>query len=161
MSNDSIKQVIVMRTRYPDGKGGFFKPRTGKLIAQGAHASMAVLLRPQWSALGYVVEETSPVDALVRLGPAPDQEPEVYLVGTTPDMREWLQGSFTKVCVQVDSEEELRQIVAAAEAAKLPVALIEDLGRTEFHGVKTATCCAIGPAKAHDIDPITGHLRLL
>jgi PTH2 family peptidyl-tRNA hydrolase len=39
-----IKQVIVMRIQYPDGKGGFFKLRTGKQIAQGAHASMKVIL---------------------------------------------------------------------------------------------------------------------
>jgi PTH2 family peptidyl-tRNA hydrolase len=38
------KQVIVMRIQYPDNKGGFFKLRTGKQIAQGAHASMKVIL---------------------------------------------------------------------------------------------------------------------
>ena len=40
----SIKQVIIMRLQFPDGKGGTFKPRTGKLIAQGSHASMKVIL---------------------------------------------------------------------------------------------------------------------
>ena len=32
---DEVKQVIVMRTKYPDGKGGFFQLRKGELIAQG------------------------------------------------------------------------------------------------------------------------------
>jgi PTH2 family peptidyl-tRNA hydrolase len=76
-------------------------------------------------------------------------------------MAEWIQGLFTKICVQVGSEEALLDIVAQAKAAGLPVALIEDAGNTEFHGVTTPTCCAIGPADATAIDAITGNLRLL
>ena len=34
-------------------------------------------------------------------------------------------------------------------------------GATEFHGVKTITCCAIGPAQDVDLQPVTGHLKLL
>ena len=40
------------------------------------------------------------------------------------------------------------------------VQLCVDAGRTEFHGVPTATCCAIGPDWPERIDPITGHLKL-
>jgi peptidyl-tRNA hydrolase len=42
-----IKQVIVVRTTYPHPtkEGEFFKPRSGKLIAQACHAAMAFLTR--------------------------------------------------------------------------------------------------------------------
>jgi len=39
--------------------------------------------------------------------------------------------------------------------------VIVDSGLTEFHGVKTKTCLAIGPNKKEDIDKITGSLKLL
>jgi PTH2 family peptidyl-tRNA hydrolase len=39
--------------------------------------------------------------------------------------------------------------------------LIVDAGTTEFHGVPTKTCCAVGPAWADAVDAITGGLPLL
>jgi peptidyl-tRNA hydrolase, PTH2 family len=65
------------------------------------------------------------------------------------------------VCVRVDSEEELLCVVKAAQEAGLLVQLCVDAGRTEFHGVPTPTCCAVGPDFPERIDPITGHLKLL
>ena len=145
-----IKQVIVMRTKYPDGKGGFFTPRKGKMIAQGAHASMKVFFDRRVGGLGSTVNERLPQPAA-----------NVLVVPLDALMDAWVEGLFTKVCVQVDSEEALLAIVAEARVAGLPVALIEDAGQTEFHGVKTATCCAVGPADAEAIDRITGGLKLL
>ena len=40
---NAVKQIIVIRTKYPDNNGGFRKLRTGKLISQACHASMAFL----------------------------------------------------------------------------------------------------------------------
>jgi PTH2 family peptidyl-tRNA hydrolase len=107
--------------------------RRGKEIAQGAHASMI------WLALrirqpGYAFTEAE---------------------------RRWLDGAFTKVCVRVDSEEELLAVVQRAKGAGVLVQLCVDAGRTEFHGVPTPTCCAVGPDYPERIDPITGHLKLL
>lgn len=76
-------------------------------------------------------------------------------------LSQWLEGSFTKVCVSVSSEQELLDIVAAAKAAGVLNALITDSGLTEFHGVPTNTCAAIGPDFPERIDPLTGHLSLL
>jgi peptidyl-tRNA hydrolase, PTH2 family len=124
------KQVIVMRKDLG--------MRKGKMIAQGAHASMKVLLDG-----AHVTAETVaiPLDAATR---------------------EWLvSGRFTKVCVSVDSEAALDAIVERARLAAVPFALIVDSGRTEFHGVPTKTCCAIGPAWAEAVDAITGELPLL
>lgn len=79
----------------------------------------------------------------------------------TPAMTAWLGGRFTKVCVAVGSEVELDEIHARALAAGLPCALIVDAGKTEFHGVPTRTCLAVGPAWADEVDAITGGLPLL
>lgn len=123
------KQVIVMRKDL--------NMRKGKMIAQGAHASMKVLL-----------------DAGVRT----DAALTIPLDGA---LAAWLGGRFTKVCVAVDSADALAAVVDRARAAGLPCALIVDAGQTEFHGVPTPTCCAVGPAWADEVDAITGGLPLL
>lgn len=130
MTERVAKQVIVMRKDLG--------MRKGKMIAQGAHAAMAVLLD------GAKASETELVIAL---------DAAAY---------QWLvTGRFTKVCVGVDSEAALDDVIARARAAKLPCALITDAGKTEFHGVPTKTCCAVGPAWADEVDAITGALPLL
>ncbi|KKN36847.1 hypothetical protein LCGC14_0769370, partial [marine sediment metagenome] len=63
-----------------------------------------------------------------------------------PDVKEWLNGIFKKVVVRVDSEEELLTIYQKALNANLVCSLIQDAGRTEFHGVPTYTTVAVGPA---------------
>lgn len=137
----TIKQVIVMRDDL--------NMRKGKMVAQGAHASMGAILN-----LGH----TSEIEH--------DEEPsssrmfEIFL-DDYPDVWEWLRGSFTKICVRVSSEEQLKAIYQQAVDAGLPCSLITDSGKTEFNGVPTMTCCAIGPARAEDLDPITGELKLL
>lgn len=123
------KQVIVMRKDL--------NMRKGKMIAQGAHASLAVLVR------------AAAIDGA-----------KLELALTAP-MQAWLTEKFTKITVSVDSEAALEAIVAKAAAANVPHALITDAGRTEFHGVPTKTCCAIGPAWVDDVDAITGDLPLL
>jgi len=119
------KQVIVMRTDL--------NMRKGKMIAQGAHASLKVLL---------------------------DNDDIRESAGWTA-RGEWLDGVFTKICLRVDSEEELLELHSIAMLAGLHSALITDAGRTEFGGVPTNTCLAIGPEYPEDLDPITGHLKLL
>jgi peptidyl-tRNA hydrolase, PTH2 family len=52
-------------------------------------------------------------------------------------------------------------VVQAAKDAGVLVQLVVDAGKTEFHGVPTPTCCAVGPDYPERIDPITGHLKLL
>lgn len=125
----AAKQVIVMRKDLG--------MRKGKMIAQGAHASLRVLL-----------ERGEP-------------EGDRYVISMTDAMKAWLTDRFTKVCVSVDSEAALDAVVARAKAAGVPCALIVDAGQTEFHGVPTKTCCAIGPAWVADVDAITGDLPLL
>jgi len=123
---NTIKQVIVMRNDL--------NMRKGKMIAQGAHASLSFLTRR--------LENSDKIKL---------SKPE----------QEWLDSSFAKVCVRVDSEQQLLEIFQKAKHAMLEVHLITDSGKTEFHGEPTLTCLAIGPDYSSKIDQITGSLQLL
>ncbi len=74
--------------------------------------------------------------------------------------QEWVAGPIAKICVYVETEEELVALADRAREAGLPYALITDAGHTEFHGVPTRTALGIGPAYPEELDPITGHLPL-
>jgi PTH2 family peptidyl-tRNA hydrolase len=78
-----------------------------------------------------------------------------------PELIEWLDCGFTKICVRADSLKELLDVGEKAKEANLPVAVVVDSGKTEFHGASTITCLAIGPAESEEIDKITGELKLL
>lgn len=130
-----VKQVIVMRKDLG--------MRKGKMIAQGSHASLGSLLkmaRREESGSGVKIEFNFPADSVLD---------------------KWLNGVFTKVCVYVESEQDLEEIKAKCEAAGIPNSLILDAGLTEFHGVPTKTCLGIGPWWSSEIDKITGSLPLL
>lgn len=75
-------------------------------------------------------------------------------------VKEWLSGPFAKICVTVDSEEQLDEIYNRAISAGLIAAMIVDSGRTEFAGIPTKTCIAIGPDSDENLRPITGELKL-
>jgi len=113
------------------------KMRRGKEIAQGAHASNAALTK-------YMTKN--------KRG----------WWGFYPPlaMENWLEDSFRKIVVIVNTEEELLDLYNRAKDNDIPSALITDNGATEFHGKKTITCCAIGPDYDEKIDNITGHLKL-
>ena len=74
--------------------------------------------------------------------------------------RAWLRDGQPKVVLKVNGEQELYDLADRAHAAGLPVQVIHDAGRTQVEE-GTPTCCAIGPAKADEIDAITGELSLL
>jgi PTH2 family peptidyl-tRNA hydrolase len=135
-----IKQVIVMRKDL--------NMRKGKMIAQGAHASMKVFLD-----MDRMWKETSIHKNNVIA--------DLTIVGFTEAMIAWMDGIFTKICVSVNSEAELLDIYNKAKEAGLPCSLIQDCGKTEFNNQPTYTCCALGPDKSEKIDIITGNLSLL
>ncbi|MHC1579351.1 MAG: peptidyl-tRNA hydrolase Pth2 [Candidatus Alkanophagales archaeon] len=74
--------------------------------------------------------------------------------------RLWLRGGQKKVVLKVRTLDELLELKRRAEALKLPCALIRDAGRTEIPE-GTVTALGIGPAKASEIDKVTGKLPLL
>jgi PTH2 family peptidyl-tRNA hydrolase len=125
------KQVIVIRRDL--------RMRRGKEIAQGAHAATA------WLA-----------DLILQTMRAND----VDHLALSPAEQAWLESSFRKVTVKVNSEEELVAVYQKALDAGLVVHLITDRGLTEFGGVPTRTCLAVGPDYDDLIDPVTGDLEL-
>jgi PTH2 family peptidyl-tRNA hydrolase len=128
---NKVKQIIIIRKDL--------HCRRGKMIAQGAHASMKIffdLMKYDFKTCCYTLRLNKP-------------------------MIEWMEGLFTKIVVGVDSEEELLEIYNKAKEKDLPCVLITDAGLTEFHGTPTNTAVAIGPGWSDEIDSITGHLSLL
>jgi peptidyl-tRNA hydrolase len=132
--------------------------RKGKMVSQGAHAALKVIL-----------------DMMVDYDPWDDMEMYEYLHKKKPKkytekhlkleegspLREWINGIFTKITCSCDSLEELKELYDAAYDAGLPCSMITDVGLTEFKGVSTITAIAIGPAENDKIDLITKDLKLL
>lgn len=136
-----VKQVIVMRADL--------KMRRGKECAQAAHASMKVIL-----------DMMKISDSSIDFGDDVERVDYVLTIPYHGAIDTWLEGNFAKICVAVNSEEELMNIFYSAKEARLPCALIVDSGKTEFNGVLTKTCIAIGPWYSEEIDKVTGHLKL-
>jgi len=132
-----MKQVIVIRKDL--------NMRKGKMIAQGAHASSEVCM---------VLADISWNSAMHDVGAKHDRWVHWF--------RQWeTQHAYTKICVSVDSEEELLLLRDKAVEAGIINSTVRDIGKTEFNGIPTYTALAIGPAPADILDPITGHLKLL
>jgi PTH2 family peptidyl-tRNA hydrolase len=123
------KQTIVLRKDL--------NMRKGKMIAQGAHASMR---------------------AILKLG---RQEGENFVIPLDERLAPWLLGRFKKICVSVNSEAELLALHERAQSLGLITALIQDAGLTEFGGVPTYTAVAVGPDREDRVDAVTGSLPLL
>jgi len=121
--NDRIKQTIIIRKDLNLSKG--------RLVTQGAHASIAFL-----------------TDLIKEYNPLLLSKAE----------KEWVYGTFFKVCVGVDSEKELLDIGYNAVMLGLSVKYIEE---TTGFDKPTVTCLAIGPDYSSKIDPVTKHLKLL
>jgi PTH2 family peptidyl-tRNA hydrolase len=137
------KQVIVIRKDL--------KMRKGKMIAQGAHASMAVILQMmKRESAGSVSNYNKIIGKRWTLDILPNTA-----------LESWLLGKFTKVCVYVESEKELDEVYDYAKSKGYPCSLIVDSGLTEFKNEPTKTAVAIGPEQIDLIDQVTGHLKLL
>ncbi len=127
---DKVKQVIVMRKDLNMSKG--------KMVTQGAHASIAFLTNK-------MKDNLSNPEAL-------------WWVNLSQAEKEWVYGTFFKVCVGVDSKKELLDIGYNAVMMGLSVKYIEE---TTGFDEPTFTCLAIGPDYSSKIDPVTKHLKLL
>lgn len=135
MSNE-IRQVILMRTDLD--------MPIGKMTSQSAHASLGAFLK---QTKRFKISDTTTKLEL-------EYEDGSY-------MNEWLDGIFTKITLEVKSEEKLLNLVKKAEEAGINVCLITDSGKTVFGGVPTITCACLGIAPKEELDKITGRLRLL
>ena len=126
----NVKQYIIARKDL--------NMPSGKLAAQAAHASVGALLK---------ATENVASGKLINYD-------------KFPDVKAWLEGDFAKVCLAVNSEEELERCYAIALENNIPCAYIIDNGTTVFNGVHTPTCVGIGPAKKEVIEPLFANLKL-
>jgi len=138
MTDESPKQWIILRKDL--------KMRKGKMVAQGAHASMKVIFDLWDEAYDDIFE--------LKLDGGCDIE-------HAKQIKEWISGTFTKITLSVDSEDELLELYEKAKSEGLPCSLVEDHGLTEFGGVKTKTAIAIGPAYPSQVQHLTGELKML
>lgn len=133
------KQMIIMRRDL--------KMRKGKIAAQASHACVEAVLK-----------------ALMKENRFNElKEEDGYMTLVTDDitpLTQWFKRGVAKVCVYVDSEEELLALNKKAIASGYLTSLIQDAGYTEFHGVPTYTCMAIEPLYIEDANKITGDLPL-
>ena len=132
----SPKQTIIWRKDL--------NCRTGKIASQIAHASMKVFLDRRNIREGFSNPQTAG-----------------YYIPMTPEMVEWVEGQFTKVVLGCKSLAEIYELESKAKELNIPYAIVTDSGKTEFHGVPTVTCIAIGPAKAEDVESITKQFPLM
>lgn len=133
---NKIKQVIVMRKDL--------NMRKGKIAAQAGHACVLAIFK----SINKLEDFTWSLNDDFIKG-----EDNSYL-------SQWLNNGFVKICVYVNSEEELLNIAKKADEKKIAYSLIKDNGYTEFHGVPTYTCIGFEPLPSCVIDEITGSLPL-
>ena len=135
------KMMIVMRRDL--------KMRKGKIAAQAGHACIDAILM-----------------ALNKEGRMNDFEMTLdgFNLKTTDKsvtpLSDWFSYGCAKVCVYVESEEELLSIAQKASEKGIIFSVITDAGMTEFHGVPTKTCLALEPLPAEVADELTGDLPL-
>ena len=72
----------------------------------------------------------------------------------------WLDNSYPKIVLQVETTQDLFALQEKANELKLPSALVIDEGRTELSN-GSITCLGIGPSTKELIDEVTGKLKLL
>lgn len=137
----NTKQIIVWRNDL--------KVRKGKIAAQVAHASMAFLTRE----LHWDTTQDGEEHMFHSLSFFSEKQAEA--------IQSWLKNSFRKIVVYVNSETELREIYKKALDKGFIASIITDNGATEFKGMPTVTCVAIGPANDDDFIGLTDHLPLL
>lgn len=136
------KQMLIVRRDL--------KMRKGKIAAQASHASVEAVLK------AIAKEDRGGQLRVTEDGYAYLEAPE----GQESPLTDWFRYGMAKICVYVDSEEELLALDAKAKEAGVVTALILDAGMTEFHGEPTYTALAFEPLEADKADELTGGLPL-
>ena len=125
------------------------KMRKGKIAAQAGHACIDAILMAL-SKEGRLNDFEMTDDGFILK----NRE-----MPSTP-LSDWFIHGCAKICVYVDSEEELLSIANKANERGIIASVITDAGMTEFHGVPTKTCLALEPLPAEIADELTGGLPL-
>lgn len=140
MSSYKAKQMIVMRKDL--------NMRKGKIAAQAGHACVLATLEALIS--HNLIGRLNRRAGRLELSSSDKYSPLV----------DWFNEGVAKVCVYVNSKEELLEIHKQGREKGFICSLICDAGITEFHNEPTYTCLAFEPLYPKQIDPITGGLPL-
>lgn len=134
------KQVIVVR------KDIDMSP--GKMGGQCAHAAMGVFFN--WMKQ-FSVDIPLNDNEFIR-------QYSISAYSESPEF-DYIEGSFTKVIVEVENEDELLELYNKASDMGFLTSIITDAARTEFTE-PTTTCICIGPISDEDCIGLTDHLKL-
>ena len=141
--NDNIKQVIIVRTDL--------NMRKGKMVAQGAHASMKVffdMMSTEKSELPvFQLDEEQKNSSGYVMKPVIKK---TILLWENDIVQKWMEGSFAKIVVGCNSEKELLDLKKQADDAGIINALILDEGRTEFRKI-CSKCSGSGRYTSKDM----------
>lgn len=148
---DSLfKQVIVVRKDL--------NMRKGKLAAQVAHASNYYITGLLSKFREEIPQDLMKIEDIDKIPDYFKKQYDTYF----RDLDYWMKESIhTKIVVGCDSEDELLRLIETGLNIGIPVNSVFDAGLTEFHGQRTLTCAAFGPAESELIDSVTKHLKLL
>lgn len=131
---DDIKQVFVVRKDL--------NMRKGKIAAQVSHACLNSFINQT---------KLNPIDTnSLALDP-----------NTNEKINKWIHGDYKKIVLQCETLDDLDRISLSCLTGGIYVERVWDLGLTEFNGVNTLTCIAIGPDFSSLIDPFTKDLKLM
>jgi PTH2 family peptidyl-tRNA hydrolase len=83
-----------------------------------------------------------------------------YESAPAKDRIAWMKSGQKKIVLRAKSITELYILKERARLAKIPSEIVVDAGLTQVPP-ETVTAIGIGPARAKEIDRITGHLKLL
>ena len=135
------KMMIVMRRDL--------KMRKGKIAAQAGHACIDAIIAALYKE-GRLNDFEMTSEGMILKNNRNESTP----------LSDWFEYGCAKICVYVDSEEELLNIAKKAEEKGIVASVITDAGMTEFHGVPTKTCLALEPLPYDGADELTGELPL-
>lgn len=136
------KQMLIVRRDL--------KMRKGKIAAQASHAAVEAVLKAILNEGRAGQLRTTPEGWVYLDAPEGQESP----------LTDWFRYGMAKICVYVDSEEELLELNRRAGEAGVTTALIRDAGMTEFHGQPTYTALAFEPLATERADELTGGLPL-
>lgn len=123
----------------------------GKLAAMVAHGSVSFLT--EWFKRNVCLEPATFTEYTIKRGARVDRD--LYA--------EWICGSFTKIVLEVENEEQMKEIVKKAHEAGMINGhdffnIVDE--STEFLDIPQWAVIAFRPMTPEKIDPITGELNL-
>lgn len=138
MEKPDVKQTILIRRDLNMSRG--------KIASQASHACMKVFF-----------DELTPIylSTSTNTWYITNNELNGWKLNIRPYFYEYINGSFKKIVLAVNSEKELLDFYVNAKKRQMNCALIKDSTLNEY------TAVAIGPWNSEEIDEITKNLKLL